>query len=74
MEKTYEIGNMCATVEVTYKEVDASFDHAFGTRKETDLEVDDYHIVRFERWDNEGNTISIDPSKEDLHLIDESIS
>jgi len=53
---------------------DASFDHAFGTKKEFSLEVDDIVVDKFERWDEDGeNIIQTVPNAEDVKKINSKV-
>lgn len=55
MENVIEVekDQVCAKVQIHAKEVDASFSHAFGTRKETEIEIIHSEIISYELWDED---------------------
>jgi len=59
MENIIEVekDQVCAKVQISAKEVDASFSHAFGTRKETEIEITGSELVSYELWDEDFNKV-----------------
>lgn len=73
MEKEIDIDtqNMSATVLVTYHFEDASFDHEFGTREQTEIEFDAFEIRDFELWDSNGeNILSNTPTVDQIEIVE----
>lgn len=70
-----EVGNTSADVTLALDITDASFSHAFGIKKETDVELneDATTIENFEQWNDDGDTISTTPTKKQAAaLIEEA--
>ena len=44
---------VCAKVQIHAKEVDASFSHAFGIEKVTEVEIISSELVSYELWDED---------------------
>ena len=67
-----EIDDFTTIVEVHYYYTDASFDHEFGTRYESEQVLDEFTVKDFQQWDETGDyIISVYPSKEQLKKIEQ---
>lgn len=63
-------GQISANVTIYWSEIDASFDHEFGTRYETEIEVEGFDINAFARWDETFNTvIGLTPTDEETETL-----
>ena len=70
-----EVGNTRADVTLAFDITDANFSHAFGTKQETDIELDEdsCRINNFQQWNDDGETVSTTPTKKQAAaLIEEA--
>ena len=50
-------GQISANVTIYWTEIDASFNHEFGIRQETEIDVEGFEVNDFEYWDESFNTV-----------------
>lgn len=62
-----EYGLLLALVEVQAHEIDASFDHEFGTKHEREIEIDDVWII--EVTDEDGQNCKVSELRKKIELL-----
>lgn len=72
MENIIEVekDQVCAKVQVHAKEVDASFSHAFGIEKVTEVEIISSELISYELWDEDfDKVVSNNPTEAEKKWI-----
>ena len=63
-------GQISANVTIHWSEIDASFEHEFGTRQATEIDVEGFEVNAFARWDETFNTvIGLTPTEKEIETL-----